>query len=189
MSKLWDIVKTVGSTALQVALPGTGTAIVSAINEFLPSDEKLPSGATGDDAIDAISRMNPEAQAAVMTKQFDVDITRIRQQHATLQAMLTSDATQKHTTRPHIAKGCFYVVAFATVVTVSIWAYAVATKDEEMLSAINGGWVFALSVIGPLVTVLHAYFGVLRKESADKLNAANGNPIVRGMSALWNSKK
>ena len=47
--KLWDIVKTVGSAALQVALPGTGSLIVGAVNELLPDDKKLPAGATGDD--------------------------------------------------------------------------------------------------------------------------------------------
>lgn len=30
--KLWDIVKSVGSAALQVALPGTGSLIVGALN-------------------------------------------------------------------------------------------------------------------------------------------------------------
>lgn len=184
-NKLWDIVKTVGSTALQVALPGAGTAIVAAVNEFLPDDSKLPGGATGNDAIDAINRLSPEAQSAVMNKKFDVDIERIKQQYSTVQAMLTADASMPQTTRPYIAKHAFHVVAFAVIVTISIWAIAIINKDDDMVNAVNNGWMFVLSVLGPLVVLLHAYFGVLRKEQQNKLNAANGHPIVSGIKSLF----
>lgn len=187
-NKLWDIVKTVGSTALQVALPGTGSAIVAAVNEFLPDDSKLPGTATGNDAVNAIQKLSPEAQASVMNKQFDVDIERLRQQYGTIQTMLTSDATMQHTTRPYIAKGAFHVVAFVTIVTISIWSYAIATGDDSMVTAVVNGWPFILGVVGPLVVLLHAYFGVLRKEQQNKLNAANGHAIVSGISSLFKKK-
>ena len=188
MSNIWDIVKTVGSTALKVALPGTGSAIVGAINAFLPSDEKLPDGATGSDAQRAISKLSPDAQAKVMAKQFDVDIERLRQRYGTVQTMLTADATMQQTTRPYIAKGAFHVVSFAVLIAVSIWAYSVAVKDDAMMNAVNNGWPFILSVLGPLVTLLLAYFGVLRKEHQNKLNASNGHPIVSGIASLFGKK-
>ena len=187
-NKLWDIVKTVGSTALQIALPGTGSAIVAAVNEFLPDDSKLSNTATGNDAVNAIQKLSPEAQASVMNKQFNVDIERLRQQYGTIQTMLTSDATMQHTTRPYIAKGAFHVVAFVTIVTISIWAYAIATGDDSMVTAVVNGWPFILGVVGPLVVLLHAYFGVLRKEQQNKLNAANGHAIVSGISSLFKKK-
>jgi hypothetical protein len=45
--KLWDIVKTVGSAAIQAALPGTGSLIVGAVNELLPEGKKTPSRGDG----------------------------------------------------------------------------------------------------------------------------------------------
>jgi hypothetical protein len=42
--------------------------------------------------------------------------------------------------------------------------------------------------VGPLVVLLHAYFGVLRKEQQNKLNAANGHAIVSGISSLFKKK-
>lgn len=188
MTNLWDIVKTVGSTALQVALPGTGSLIVNAVNEFLPDNSKLPATATGSDTVTAIAQLSPEAQAEVMTKQFDVDIELIRQQYTTIQTMLTADATTPQTTRPYIAKQSFHVIAFCCVIAITVWTIGIFVKDTAMVTAVVNGWPFLLSVIAPLTVLLHAYFGVLRKEQQNKLNAANGNPIVSGLSALFAKK-
>lgn len=181
--KLWDIVKTVGSAALQVALPGTGSLIVGAVNELLPDDKKLPAGATGDDLNNAIASLPPEKQAHIMEKEFDVDITQIQESNATVRAMLAADTKTPHTTRPYIAKGAFHVVAFVTIVVISLWAYGAAVKDEALVTAIMGGWQFVLAVIGPLVTLLWAYFGILKQEQRNRLNAATGS-TTGGLSGI-----
>lgn len=185
--KLWDIIKTVGSTALQVALPGTGSLIVGAVNELLPDDQKLPAGATGHDINNAVAKLTPEQQASLMEKEFDVSITQIKESNSTIRVMLESDAKNPQSTRPYIAKGSFLVVAFVVVVTISAWAFGAVTGDEKMVTAVMGGWQFVLAVIGPLVTLLWAYFGILKQEHRDRLHAATGSQAKSGISGLISS--
>lgn len=185
--KLWDIVKTVGSTALQVALPGTGSLIVGAVNELLPDDKKLPASASGNDISQAIGSLPPGQQASVMEKEFDVDITQIKESNSTVRTMLESDAKNPHSTRPYIAKGSFHVVAFAVIVAISVWAYGVFTDNSELVKSVMDGWQFVLAVIGPLVTLLWAYFGVLKQEHKNRLDAASGSSTPSGLAGIISS--
>jgi hypothetical protein len=182
--KLWDIVRTVGSAALQVALPGTGSLIVGAVNEFLPQDKKLPAGATGDDIGAAIAHLPAADQALIMEKEFEVEITQIKETNSTLRAMLDSDAKNPHSTRPYIAKGSFHVVAFSIISVISVWSYGVILGDSAMVKEVVGGWPFVIAVIGPLVTLLWAYFGILKQEHKNKLDAANGGSTPAGVSGI-----
>jgi len=97
--------------------------------------------------------------------------------------MLAANAKSTHTTRPKIAYQSFQVIGFSTIAVVSAWAYAVVTKDTDMIGMIKNSWMFIFAVITPLVTVLHAYFGVLRDETKDRFNAAQGHK-VDGVSGL-----
>ena len=182
--KLWDILKTVGSAALQVALPGTGSLIVGAVNEFLPDDKKLPAGATGNAIGDAIARLPAADQAAVMEKEFDVEITQIKESYSTVRTMLESEAKSPHSTRPYIAKGSFHVVAFSILLIVSVWSYGVISGDSAMVKAVVDGWPFILAAIGPLVALLRSYFGVLKHEQKNKLDAACGHSTPAGVSGI-----
>lgn len=182
--KLWDIVKNVGSLALQTALPGTGTLVVNAVNSFLPEEERLPSNATGDQVGNAINSLPPEKQAEVLTKEFDVTIEQIKQEHTTIRAMLDSDTKNPQTTRPYIAKGAFHIVAFVTLVMVSTWAIGVFSGNKDMVNTVVNGWPWVMAVTCPLVTLLYAYFGILKKESENKMNAANGLHAGSGIGAL-----
>jgi len=184
MSKLWDIVKTVGATALNVAVPGAGTAIVDGINELLPDGKKLPANATGHDAMNAITSLPPEQQAAIKEKEFEVELASIHESGATLRAAIDADVNNPQTTRPYIAKGSFQVVAFAICSVVAIFCFGVAMNRPVMVKAITNGWPFILSVISPLVVLLRAYFGVLREEHKNKLAAASGNHDALGLSGL-----
>ena len=174
--KVWDIVKAVGSTALNVALPGVGTAVVGLVNEFLPDDKKLPKDATGRDVEKAMLDLPPADRARIMEKQFDVEITDIKQSNETIRAMLEADAKSMHTTRPYIAKGAFQVVAFCICSIIVIWSYGVVVGDTLMVKSVTEGWPFILAVIAPLVTLLYAYFGVLKRENKDRLDAIGGRP-------------
>ena len=181
--KLWDILKTVGGAALQVALPGTGSLIVGAVNEFLPDDKKLQAGATGNDINNAIANLPPEQQASIMEKEFDVSITQIKESNSTVRAMLESDAKNPQSTRPKIALQAFYVVAYSNVLAISIWAWAVITS-ENPLKNLTDGWPFILAVTGTLVTLLLAYFGILKQEHKNKLDAANGVSTPSGIAGI-----
>jgi len=171
---IWNIVKTVGAGIISTVVPG-GPAIVGAINRFLPDENKLPENATGAQAINAINALPPDQRASLLEKQFDVDITQITESNSTVSTMLEADSRQPHTTRPKIALGAFLVVAFVCVLVTTIWAYGVYTGDLAMVKAVMDGWQFLLAVIGPLVTLLWAYFGILKKEHSNRLDAAGGN--------------
>lgn len=184
--KLWDIVKKVGSGIIREAVPGGGL-IVGAINEFLPDGEKIPKNATGRDVETVLNELPPEVRSRIMEKEFDVDIEQIKQSNETLRTMLEADAKSTHTTRPYIAKHAFHVVAFSVIVCVSLWAYAVFIKDDLLVKSVMDGWQFVLAVIGPFVYLLWAYFGILRRERKDGMDAAGGNSTSSGLSDILGS--
>jgi hypothetical protein len=110
-----------------------------------------------------------------MSKEFDVDLTQIKESNATLRATIEAESRSKHTTRPKIAWGAFQVVAFTSVVPVTIWAYAVIADKVKMVMAVMDGGSFILMMTAPLATLLLAYFGILQQEHKNRLNAATGN--------------
>lgn len=180
--KLWDIVKKVGAGVIKNAVPGGGM-IVGAINEFLPDDKKLPSDATGDQVNSAIAGLPPEQQAAILNKEFDVEIEDIRQTGETARAMLEAEAASTQTTRPYIAKGCFHVVAAITLLVAFMWGYGVFTDQDSLVKTVMDGWPFILAMTGPFVALLQAYFGILRKEHKTRMEAATGS-TTGGVGAI-----
>lgn len=191
MPKLLDILKTVGAGIIREVVPGGGL-LVEAVNAVLPAGKKLSAGATGPDISAAVASLPADQRANIMSKEFDVDLTWIKEGNETLRTMLKHDAENPHSTRPAIALGAFRVVAFVCVSVVSVWAIAVLTGKDEMVEAVTGGWPFVAAVIAPLVTLLWAYFGVLKQEHKNKLNAAGGashaGGIVGILSSLINRK-
>lgn len=181
--KLWDIVKTIGAGVISATIPG-GALLVGAINKFLPEDKKLPSTATGTEVQSAIQSLPPDQQAELMEKEFEVDITQIKETHSTVRMMLDSDAKNPQSTRPYIAKQAFHVIAFAIVTVVSIWAIAILTDDSAMSKIVMDGWPFILAVIAPFVILLHAYFGIIKAEARDRLHAAEGNSKPPGLAGI-----
>ena len=182
--KLWDIAKNLGSAALQVALPGAASAIIAGVNVFLSDDEQLPVTATGHDVTNAIAKLPPEQQASVMEKEFDVDITQIREAKSTLRTMLESEVKSPQSTRPKIALGAFRLVSFITILIVSMWSYAILKGDKELVKAIVDGWPLVAVLIGPFVGWLNNYFGVLKQEHKNRLDAANGSSTPAGIAGI-----
>lgn len=180
---LWSIVKTVGAGAISALVPG-GPFIVAAINKVLPDDQQLPENATGQQAQDAIASIPAADRAALMDKQFDVQIENIKQSHETLRTMLTADATMPQTTRPFIAKWSFLVIAFSITGTTLMWMYAVAIRDAVLVKTIMDGWPFLVGINGVLTTLLLRYFGVLQNEQKNKLDAAAGVSQPTGIAGL-----
>ena len=180
--KLLEIVKTVGGAVVRNAVPGGGL-LVDVVNEFLPYGKKLPAEATGYDIASAVDSLPAEQRAPLMSREFDVQL----EQHHTLQAMLQAEQCSTHTTRPRIALGAFHLVAFVSIVAISLWAYAVAVKDDELVAAVTDGWPFIAAVVGPFVTLLWAYFGILKQEQRNRMNAALRTSTPSGTSAIINN--
>ena len=186
--KLWDIAKKVGGTLLKDAIPGVGMAmdVFNAVNQALPPDKQLnPDTATGND----LAAVVPGLPKEVQEKELDVQITLITEQGQTLRAALNADINNPQSTRPKIAYQAFQVVAFCVLVIVSAWAYSVFSDLPAMTKAVTDGWPFVLAVIGPFIGWLNSYFGILRKEHAQRMAAANGNPLQGALSALVSAFK
>lgn len=183
---LLNLIKTVGTGIIRDVVPGGGL-IVGAINELLPDDKKLTNNATGLDINSAIELLPQDQRAALLDKEFDVDITQIKESNATVRAMLEADTKNPHTTRPYIAKHAFHVVAGISIIVMLIWADAVIDDNEKVIKTIMDGWPFVTAVIAPFVTLLWAYFGVLKQEHKNKLDAAGGASSPSGVIGLLSS--
>ncbi len=160
---LLDIARKAGAAIIRDVVPG-GALIIDTINAVLPPDKQLPPDATGDSLAARLSQLELQASTTV--------------------AMLNAEAQSTHTTRPRIALGAFHVVATVTLVVVSMWAVAIMRGDVKMLSAITEGWEFVLAAIVPFVGWLNQYFGILRDEHRNRLDAANGSIPARGLAGL-----
>lgn len=174
--KLLDIAKQAGAALFREAVPG-GALILDGLNAFLPDDKKLGPNVTGDEML---RDLPPE----VLAKQFDVQLELIRQAGETNRAMLHAEANSKQTTRPRIALGAFRVVAYVVMLVTSMWAVAVLRADENMLATVTEGWPFILAVLGPLVGWLNSYFGVLRDEHRNRLEAVTGVQKPKGLAKV-----
>jgi hypothetical protein len=186
MSSLWDIVKTVGTGIISNVVPG-GAALMGVVNEFLPDGAKLPINATGEQVQDAISKIPAEDRAAVMDKQFDVELTTIRESHSTLRTMLESDAANPQSTRPYIAKHAFHIIAITSIAIMAAWSYAVYSGKTDMVEQIQDGAIFVVALNGTLATLLLAYFGSIRKEHKQKMDAAGGVTQPTGIAGVISS--
>jgi len=190
---VWDIVKTVGAGALNVMLPGAGSAVIGAVNMLLPDEAKLPENATGHDVSNAIHSLPPEQRAEIMGKEFDVKITDIKESHSTARAMLEAESRSTHSTRPKIAYQAFQVVSAISLAIAFGWLYAVVTSQPDMVKQIVDGWPWVGAIILPFVGWLNRYFGILKLEHKNRLDAANGvsNPdgITSILSSVFGGKK
>lgn len=179
--KLLDILKTVGGGVIKAVVPGGGL-LVDTVNAILDPDKQLPKDATGKQMASAINGLSSADRAKLMSREFDVEATRIREGNQTLRTMLESERGES--TRPRIALGCFRTISFCNVVFVGIWGYATVTNNETMVGIIADSWQFIAAINAPLVAVLLSYFGNLVKEKKNKLDAANGSTHPSGIAGL-----
>lgn len=175
--KLFDIIKKVGGSALKNIVPGAA-GVIDFVNELSDGDNQLGPNATGDEIHNVISKLPADQRASVLEKEYDVQITKIKEENETVRAVLNADKDNPQSTRPYIAKHSFHVIGFSTVMANVIWAYAVWDGDDKLVDAVVNGWPFVAAINAPLVTVLLRYFGVIAVEHKDKLDAAGGKPTA-----------
>jgi len=175
--KLAAILRAVGAGIIRNTVPGGGL-LVDALNAALPNDSQLTADATVADIQGRLDGLPAEQRDELLEREFNLRETELTERYSTLRTMLESDATNPHTTRPKIALGSFYVVTFASVISILLWAYGIVDGDKDLLATVTDGWPFVLSVIGPFVTLLWAYFGILSKEQRNRLSAATGSPLT-----------
>jgi len=183
--KLSNILKTIGAGIIREVVPGGGL-LLGAVNAVLPPDKQLPNTATGNDIDFVIQGLPADQRASVLEKEFDIELTQIKESHSTIRTMLEQDAKTSHSTRPKIALGAFRVVAFSCITVISVWSYGVLTGDSVLVKAVMDGWAFILAAIAPLTVLLQSYFGVLKSEHRNRLYAANGS-TTSGIASLISS--
>lgn len=116
--------------------------------------------------------INKDPNAALKLASIEADNFRVKGE--TVQAMLLAESKSKHTTRPKIAYQAWQVTGVVILAIAFSWVYAVLSENSEMVAVIQSGWPFLLALIGPPVGWLNSYFGILRKEDKDRLDAYNG---------------
>jgi len=133
---------------------------------------------------------NPEVGAKLQESLINLQVATVQEQGDTLRTMLESDAKNAHTTRPKIAYQAFQIVGAVSMIIASLWAYAVAASDAEMVKSMMDGWPFIAALLGPFFYLLKAYFGILQTEQGNRLAAANGHPPATGLlSALFSRER
>lgn len=176
--KLLDILGKVGGGVLKSAIPG-GALVVDIVNQFLPDGAKLPAETTGTDLQKAVDALPPAQRAELLGREFDVEEARINANVA----LMTGAPAQE--TRAWIAKWAFVLVAFVTVSAVLVWGVAaIGYKDETLVKTITDGWEWLVALLLPFVGWLNRYFGILRAEQRDRLNAGNGSTDAAGAGIL-----
>jgi len=168
---------------IKEAVPGGGL-LMGVVNELLPKTKQLDPSASGDDIAAAIDSLPAADKARVLEKEFDVEMTFIKESGESNRAMLEAELKSTHTTRPWVIKGCFLLVAGISMDVVIMWSWAILNSKTGLVIAITNGWPMILAILGPFFVILRSYFGILQKESKNKLDAANGNPTGSMASSL-----
>lgn len=140
-----------------------------------------------DDPAAVSAAIAKDPNAAVKLAQVEAQVMGSRGD--TLQAMLNAERTSQHTTRPQIAIGAFRILAFCSIAVVSVFVYAVIAGNDVMVSAVVNGWPFVAAIVAPFVGLLYAYFGILRKESKDRIEAGSGVKSTGLVGSLINVVK
>ena len=179
-----DIIKKTGSSIIRNVIPAGGV-VLDVINEFLPNDKKLNDKATGEDIHQAIMSLPPETQAQILAKKFDVEIAEINS-WTDIQASLSEADKAGASTRPFIAKLMALVVAFAVIIFIVVFAYAIKENKLDTIKVLNDSWPLLLTVLGTPSALLRAYFGLRSREKETRYNLAAGKSPINGMSKLIN---
>ena len=169
---LGNILKKAGSAVISSVVPGGGL-IVDLINEFLPSDNKLPKTATGAEAQAAIDGLTPELRLQLMTRELDVDIAEVNAWSNVQESLAKADESGK-STRPRIALMFARQIVFTCNVVSFAVAYSIVTGDKSVIEVINQIWPIMLAFIGPMITVIYQYYGKRTKEKVERYNLAMG---------------
>lgn len=184
-SDIWKkVIEPVGSMVGDF-VPYVGPA-VKAINSFMPADKQLPETATKDDIQAAVDSLPPAQKAALMEKKVELEIVKEKEWSKVVGSLAAADATG-NSTRPWIAKLMGGVVAFAIVVFVCLWGYAVGAGETEMIKAINNAWPMIVAILGTPTLLLRAYFGMRTEEKKARYAQSAGQPHISGIAGMIGS--
>ena len=181
---LLKILGQVGGAVVSTMVPG-GAAIVAGINAFLPDDKKLPETATGVQVQDAISTLPPDQQAAVLSKQYDVEITKSNN-WASIQGHLSEADKAGASTRPTISMMMAWLVVLQVFTLCALMSATIALRDDHLLDTLKDFWPLILTSMGTPIMLLRSYFGMRTEEKKHRVHAASGvAPTVMSLAKLF----
>jgi len=169
----------VGGSIMKSVVPGSGI-VIDAINAFLPTDKKLTSDATGQQASDAINSLPSADQVKVLSKQLDVEIVEAQEYTKVITALADADKAGS-STRPAIAKMMAWIVSFSVIVFSSALAIAIFNEATETIKQLSDAWPLMLAILATPTALLRAYFGMRTKEKQARYNIGNGQSKSGGL--------
>lgn len=160
--------------------PAVGAAI-GLVNQFLPSDKKLPLEATGAEVEDAmVANLTPDQRASLYERNVDLVIAQEEGWTARYEAMCRSDG---QSTRAWIAKQMARVLVFE-ILAFTVWAF---WYPDQLANPVL--WTVFGTLTGVPGTILLNYFGNLRKEQGQRASAVSGIPQIGAVAGLLKSLK
>jgi len=180
LKSILDFGAKVGKIALKNVVPGAGI-VIDAVNELLPDDKKLPATATGGDLQSAVNSLPAQQRGQLMAKEFDVQIAEIEGFTNIVTALAGADAAGA-STRPKIALMMAWLLTFAVSIFIGVWAISIGFDKTQTLDKLNASWPMVLSVLGPIIALLRAYFGLRTKEKQTRY--AMGSPGLKNTGFL-----
>lgn len=174
-----SILRKVGGSIVKSVIPGGGI-IIDLVNEFMPGDNQLGNDSTGSDIEAAINGLPPDERDKLLAKKLDIEETEIKEWSNVVSTLAQADATGA-STRPKIAHLMAYVVAGTISLFVLVWAGSIIFGKPETLKQLGSSWPMMLSVLGPPVALLRAYFGMRTKEKQSRYSGAFGMPMPGGI--------
>lgn len=179
---LLKVLGKVGASVLADVVPG-GNTILNVVNGFLDDEDKLPTNATGTDIQNAVSKLPPNTQAELMSKEFDVEIVAIKEHTNVIKALGDVDATG-NSTRPFIALLMAWVVALAITGIIFMLGVAIWGKDHATIKAIGECWPLITAMLAIPSGLLNSYFGKRTKEKQQKYQALSNSTPINGFADL-----
>ncbi len=169
---LFKLITKVGGRFLKDAIPppiSNVIGIVESVNEFLSDDDKLDENSTGSDIGNALNKMPAEDRAAVMSKEFDVEIVKEQEHTKRFEAMARVDASG-HTTRPKIS----LLFAWNLVLTSDALIGAICYGIIKNQITLDTAWPAFVAILAPFAVVVKAYFGLRTAEKQQKYEMGSG---------------
>ena len=170
--KLKDIIGGIGAVASFIH-PAIGGAI-TAVNSFLPDDDKLSDTATPAEIHEKIAGFPSDVQTQILEGEVEVKLAEVNSEVERYRILAETDA---QSTRPLIARLMAYCVCFIIVLYSGIIIYAIYSKTD-----VAEWWPLFGVIIAVPAEVLRNYFGNLRKEQGNRLAIPEKSllDIIRG---------
>lgn len=177
--KIFDVLKKVGGGIIKQVFPAAG-AVIDVVNAVLPDDKKLTDTATGTEVEEAIKTLPPDQQAAILNRQFDVQIEEMKSFSRDIATLADVDKAGA-STRPQIAIMMAWLICYGVGVAITGWALALYYGKVTL----EGSWPLMLAILGTPTSLLLQYFGKRTKEKIARYETGTGNKVSQALFSLF----